>query len=66
MARLIWIGVACCIGALGLNLFPALVYELGMDRVGAWSFFGFGLFLILMGTLLARSGKCEHAPRPSR
>lgn len=44
MTKLIWIGVLCCIGALALNLFPALTYELGMDRGGAWSFFGFGLF----------------------
>lgn len=61
MARLVWIGVFCCIGALALNLFPALTYELGMDRAAAWSFFGFGLFLILVGMAAARNARCEHS-----
>lgn len=64
MARLIWIGVCCCIGALALNLFPALILDLQMDRAGAWLFFGFGLFLILMGSVLGRSARCDHAGSP--
>ncbi|MGE0407995.1 MAG: hypothetical protein AB7P23_01885 [Amphiplicatus sp.] len=48
MGRLVWTGVFCCIGALSLNLFPAAVYALGIDRSAAWPFFGFGLFLILV------------------
>lgn len=60
MTKLIWIGVFCCIGALALNLFPALIYEFGMDRGGPWSFFGFGLFLILVGMLTTRNARCGH------
>jgi hypothetical protein len=63
MAKLIWIGVICCIGALALNLFPALVLDLQMDRNGAWLFFGFGMFLILVGIAIARSSRCGH-PAP--
>lgn len=54
MGKLIWVGVFCCIGALALNLFPALTFELGVDRRGVWGFFGFGLFLILISLLATR------------
>ena len=54
MGKLIWVGVFCCIGALALNLFPALTFEAGMDRGGAWGFFAFGLFLILVSLAMAR------------
>lgn len=61
MTKLTWTGVFCCIGALALNLFPALSYELGMEEGGAWPFFGFGLFLILISLFLTRGGRgCAH------
>jgi hypothetical protein len=64
MNKLLWTGVFCCLGALALNLFPALSYELGMERGGAWPFFGFGLFLILISLLLARGARrCLHEER---
>ncbi|MEX0644975.1 MAG: hypothetical protein WD076_06680 [Parvularculaceae bacterium] len=64
MNKLMWTGVLCCIGALALNLFPALTYELGVGEGGAWPFFGFGLFLILISLILSRGERrCSHEER---
>jgi hypothetical protein len=50
--KLIWVGVACCLGGLLINLFPALAYAIGMEPRGAWQVFAFGLFLIILAAVL--------------
>lgn len=50
--RLMWTGIACCLGGLLVNLFPALAYDLGMAPQGAWQVFAFGLFLIILAAIL--------------
>ncbi|MEZ5894898.1 MAG: hypothetical protein R3C40_06475 [Parvularculaceae bacterium] len=51
--QLLWAGLLCCIAALGLQLFPAAAYEIGVDIGATWRVFGFGVFLIAVATLLS-------------
>ena len=55
MPRLVWTGVACCVGALLVKLFPELAFKSGVDVKGAWLLFGFGVFLIIAAPVIGRS-----------
>jgi len=55
--KLIWIGLFCCIGALLVNLFPKLTFDLGMNPGGTWMLFSFGLFLIVTSVAVAIKGR---------
>lgn len=46
-AKLIWVGLSCCIGAILVMLFPRFAFEAGVDLRGAWLLFGLGVFLIV-------------------
>ncbi len=54
--QLLWAGLACCIAALSVQLFPAAAYSLGVDLDATWRLFGFGLFLIAMASLMTAAG----------
>ncbi len=54
---LIWTGLVCCLGALSLQLFPDAAFRLGADPAASWLVFGFGVFLILAGALIASGGR---------
>ncbi len=54
--QLLWAGVACCIAALIVQLFPEAAYRFGVDLDATWRLFGFGVFLISVATLLAAIG----------
>lgn len=55
-AKLLWVGLFCCIGAILVRLFPAAAFEIGVDVAGAWLLFAFGAFLILVALLAAMKG----------
>ena len=48
-----WTGIACCLTALVINLFPALAQTAGVDMAGARTIFTFGIFLVLAGLSLS-------------
>lgn len=50
--KLIWLGVFCCLSTLAVHLFPAMSFRLGVDMSAAWMVFAFGLFLIVVSTLI--------------
>lgn len=54
--QLLWAGLACCIVALSVQLFPAAAYALGVDPGATWRLFGFGVFLIAIASLIAAVG----------
>ena len=54
---LITTGLACCLAALGLQLFPDAAFRIGADPAASWLVFGFGVFLILAGSLIATGGR---------
>ena len=54
--QLLWAGLACCIAALIVQLFPAAASALGVDLGATWRLFGFGVFLIAMASLMAAAG----------
>lgn len=56
-SNLLWTGVACCLGALLINLFPALSYGLGMEPGAAWQVFAFGFFLIVLAAVLGGAAR---------
>lgn len=57
--QLLWAGLACCIAALLVQLFPAAAYAMGVDLGATWRLFGFGVFLIAMASLMtAAGGRC--------
>ena len=53
---LITTGLSCCIAALGLQLFPDAAFRMGADTAASWLVFGFGVFLILAGAVIAAGG----------
>lgn len=55
-AKLMWVGLFCCIGAILVRLFPAAAFEIGVDVAGAWLLFAFGAFLIIVALLAAMKG----------
>ena len=61
--KLVWVGLFCCIGALLVNLFPKLTFDLGVNPAGAWMLFTFGLFLILASVAVAiKGGGSDQGP----
>ncbi|MEZ5892518.1 MAG: hypothetical protein R3C58_05145 [Parvularculaceae bacterium] len=62
--NLIAMGVACCALALAVQVFPAAAASLGADPGASWLLFGFGVFLILVGALIATGGRQQDAARP--
>lgn len=63
--KLIWTGVACCVVALIVNLFPRAAFDLGADPGRVRVLFGFGVFLIIAALFAGgrgegRRGKCPH------
>ncbi|WP_425410120.1 hypothetical protein [Hyphococcus sp.] len=54
--NLIWIGLFCCLIALGVQLFPEAAFNMGVDVGASWLIFGFGVFLILIAAFVAASG----------
>lgn len=63
--NLIAMGVAGCAIALVIQVFPAAADRLGADPGAAWLLFGFGVFLVLVGALIAtggRRGPCSDHP----
>ncbi|MEE2690658.1 MAG: hypothetical protein VX640_03850 [Pseudomonadota bacterium] len=59
-AKLLWVGLFCCIGALLVKLFPNAAFSLGVDVASAWLLFGFGVFLILAALLAATKGDARR------
>ncbi len=59
--KLIWVGLICCLTALAIQVFPNAAFRIGVDVGASWVVFGFGIFLILMSTLISVGGKnCDH------
>jgi len=60
--NLVWIGLLCCLSALGVRIFPAAAFDMGVDIGAAWLLFGFGMFLIVIAALIATAGRksCKH------
>ena len=54
---LITTGLGCCLTALAIQLFPDAAFRMGADPAASWLVFGFGVFLILAGALIASSGR---------
>ena len=54
---LIWTGLACCLAALGLQLFPDLAFRIGAEPAAAWLVFGFGVFLMLIAAMMSSGGR---------
>ncbi len=49
---LIWVGLICCLTALGIQIFPNAAFQAGVDVGAAWLVFGFGVFLIVIATAI--------------
>jgi len=61
LKTLIWVGLACCLAALTIQVFPEAAFRMGVDVGASWMVFGFGVFLILISALISMSGKgCDH------
>lgn len=54
---LISTGLASCLGALAVRLFPDAAFALGADPAASWLLFGFGIFLILAGAAITTGGR---------
>lgn len=54
--QLLWAGLACCIIALSVQLFPEAAYALGVDLAASWRLFGFGVFVIAVAALMTGAG----------
>ncbi len=54
--QLLWAGLACCISALFVQLFPAAALALGVDLSAASRLFAFGVFLIAVASMLEGLG----------
>ena len=59
--KLIWVGLACCLTALGMQVFPNAAFSVGIDVNSAWLVFGFGIFLILISAFVALTGGGSRA-----
>lgn len=55
--KLIWVGLVCCLAALVIQVFPNAAFRMGVDVDASWQVFGFGVFLLLMSTLLSLGGR---------
>ncbi|MEX6632408.1 hypothetical protein [Hyphococcus lacteus] len=55
--NLIWIGLFCCLVALAIQVFPNAAFNIGVEIGASWLVFGFGIFLILVGALIATAGR---------
>ncbi|GJL95565.1 MAG: hypothetical protein DHS20C05_19700 [Hyphococcus sp.] len=53
MHYLIWVGLLCCLTALLIRVFPNAAFNMGIDIAAAWLVFGFGVFLIVISTLMS-------------
>ena len=58
--KLIWVGLICCLAALSIQVFPNAAFRMGVDVNASWMVFGFGVFLILMSTLISLAGKSSN------
>ena len=56
-ARLMWVGLFCCLVALLIQVFPQAAFRLGADAAASWLVFGFGVFLIVMSSLISLYGR---------
>jgi len=54
--KLIWVGLTCCLAALGMQVFPNAAFSAGINVNSAWLVFGFGVFLILISAFIALTG----------
>ena len=54
--HLLGAGLACCLVALAVQLFPGPAFEMGVDLAATWRLFGFGLFLIAIASLTSAAG----------
>ena len=50
-------GLASCLSALAIQLFPDAAFRLGADPAAAWLVFAFGVFLIIAGAAITRSDR---------
>ena len=57
---LIWVGLCCCIAALAIQVFPGAAFALGADVSAAWLVFIFGVFLIIVSTLISMTNRNTH------
>jgi len=66
--RLLWVGLACCLSALIMQVFPRLAFELGVNIVASWMVFVFGVFLIAIAALASRTPRSsdEYSEERSR
>ena len=55
--KLIWVGLACCLAALVIQVFPEAAFRMGADVKASWLVFGFGLFLIVIATFANGTGR---------
>ncbi|MEM9619432.1 MAG: hypothetical protein AAFX54_13335 [Pseudomonadota bacterium] len=55
--KLIWVGLACCLAALTIQVFPEAAFRMGADVKASWLVFGFGLFLIVIATFASGTGR---------
>lgn len=62
--QLLGAGLACCLFALAVQLFPEAAYSIGVDIAATWRLFGFGVFLIAVASLTAAAARrtkgCDH------
>ncbi len=54
---LISTGLGSCLAALAIQLFPGAAFRLGADPAASWLLFGFGIFLIVAGAVIATGGR---------
>lgn len=60
--QLTWAGFLCCVGALCIQMFPGPAFGLGIDVGASWQLFCFGVFIILVGAMLATAAGRRQAP----
>lgn len=51
--NLVWVGLSCCLMALVIQVFPEAAFRMGVDVAASWRVFGFGVFLILVSTVMS-------------
>ncbi len=54
--KLIWTGLVCCLAGLTIQVFPNAAFRMGVDVGASWFVFGFGVFLLLISTLISLAG----------
>ena len=53
--KLVWVGLACCLVALAIQVFPQAAFHAGADARASWLVFVFGIFLIAIAAITIRS-----------